>query len=258
MKTFEQGFEETERTADSASKAAGGLLAITKQLKKAARDGDIAALRRSAERLGSAIDAARQEVANARESWPFADDEEEAYLKDGYESEIVAAAGAAGLRIDQRDGRLLAFPSVVRILPSDRAVRIDRKKVPSIRPSRLVALLKANQAKKARFASDRFLEAVYRAYRLIVGPDRQGSVALLVDVYDAFTLLPGVAVDYGQSDFARDLFLLDRSGLSQTKAGLSVSLPASTGTKSSKGLFTFVAPDGELITYFGVRFGPSR
>ena len=86
---------------------------------------------------------------------------------------------------------------------------------------------------------------------------RQGSTQALADVYEAFTLLPGSTGDYGQSDFARDLFILDRSGLTRTKAGASLSLPASTGTKSARGTFTFVAPDGELVTYFGVRFGPS-
>jgi hypothetical protein len=79
----------------------------------------------------------------------------------------------------------------------------------------------------------------------------------LADVYEALTLLPGTNGDYGKSDFARDLFILDRSGLTRTRAGASLSLPASTGTKGARGTFSFVAPDGELITYFGVRFGPS-
>ncbi len=257
MTTFEQGFEEAERAADAASKAVGSLLAATKQLKKAARDGDTAAIRRSSERLGLAMDAVRQEVVNARGSWPFGEDAEEAYLKDDYETELLAAARAAGLRMDQRDGRLLAFPSIVRVLPADRSLRIDRKRVLSIRPSRVIAALKANQTKKSRFAPDRFLESLFRAYGLIGGPGAQGSTQALADVYEAFTLLPGTNGDYGKSDFARDLFILDRSGLTRTKAGASLSLPASTGTKGARGTFIFVAPDGELITYFGVRFGPS-
>jgi hypothetical protein len=257
LTTFEQGFEEAERAADAAAKAVGSLLTATKQLKKAAREGDMAAIRRSSERLGLAIEAVRQEVANARVSWPFGEDVEEAYLKDEYEKELMAAARAAGLMMDQRDGRLLAFPSIVRVLPADRSLRIDRKRVVEIRPSRVVAALKANQTKKPRFSPDRFLESLFRAYRLIVGPGGRGSTQALADVYNAFTLLPGSTGDYGQSDFARDLFLLDRSGLTRTKAGATLSLPASTGTKGAKGTFIFVAPDGELITYFGVRFGPA-
>lgn len=255
LTTFEQGFEDTERAADAAAKAVGSLLAATKQLKKAARDGDTAAIRRSSERLGLALDAVRQEIANARGSWPFGDDEEEAYLRNDFEAELLAAARSSGLRMDQRDGRLLSFPSIVRVLPADRVLRIDKKRVPAIRPTRVIAVLKANQMKKPRFAPDRFLESLFRAYRLIAGSGALGSTQALADVYEAFTLLPGSAGDYGLSDFARDLFILDRSGLTKTKAGASLSLPASTGTKGSKGTFTFVAPDGELVTYFGIRFG---
>jgi hypothetical protein len=255
LTTFEQGFEETERAADAATKAVGSLATATKQFKKAAHDGDIAAMRKSLEKLASAMDAVRQEVANARGSWPFEDDAEAAYLKDEYESELMVAAKVAGLRIDQRDGRLLAFPSIVQVLPADRSLKIDKKRVVAIRPSHVIAALKANQSKKPRFAPEKFLESLYRAFVLIAGRDGLGSTQALSAVYEAFTLLPGSAADYGQSDFARDLFLLDRSGTTRTKTGAVFSLPASTGTKSPKGTLTFVAPDGELITYYGIRFG---
>ena len=65
---------------------------------------------------------------------------------------------------------------------------------------------------------------------------------------------PGTAAEYGPSDFARDLYLLDTSGVTRTKTGARVSLPASTGTKSSRGVYTFVSPDGRLLTYYGIRF----
>jgi len=262
LTTFEQGFEETERAADAAARAVGSLVTATKQFKKAAREGDIAAIRRSSERLASALDAVRQEVANARGSWPFGEENEATYLRDAYETELMMAAKTAGLRIDQRDGRLLAFPSIVQVVPTDRSLKIDKKRIVAIRPSHVIAALKASQTKKPKFAPEKFLESLFRAYLLIVGPavagsDRLGSTQALADVYEAFTLLPSSAGDYGQSDFARDLFLLDRSGLTRTKTGASFSLPASTGTKGSKRTLTFVAPDGELITYFGIRFGPA-
>ncbi len=255
MTTFEQGFEETERAADAAAKAVASLVTATKQFKKAAREGDIAAIRRSAERLAMAMDAVRQEVANARGSWPFGEDLEAAYLRDEYEAELITVARTAGLRIDQRDGRLLAFPSIVQVVPVDRSLKIDKKRVVAIRPSHVVAALKTNQTKKPKFAPEKFIESLFRAYLLIAGSDGLGSTQGLAAIYGAFTLLPGSAAEYGQSDFARDLFLLDRSGITRTKTGAAFSLPASTGTKGARGTLTFVAPDGELITYFGVRFG---
>jgi hypothetical protein len=55
LKTFEHGFEEAERAADAASKVVSGLLATTKQMKKAALDGDISAIRRASERLSRSL-----------------------------------------------------------------------------------------------------------------------------------------------------------------------------------------------------------
>jgi hypothetical protein len=90
-------------------------------------------------------------------------------------------------------------------------------------------------------------------YRLLVGPE-YGKTAALSNIYETLTLLPGSTATYDQTDFVRDIFLLDRSGITKTKAGALYSLPASTGTKATKGTFSFVAPDGETVTYYGIRF----
>ena len=254
MTTFERGFADTERAATSAAQAAGAVLAAAKQMQKAALEGDIAKIRKASDRLESALEVARQEVANARSAWPYAPGDEEVYLRDEYERELLEVAKTEGLRIDRQDERLVAFPSVVRVVPAERAVRIDRKRVPAIRPSKLVALLKANQTKKPKFASERFLGAIYRAYRLIAGKDGIGKTVPLSSIYEAITLLPGTASEYDKSDFGRDMFLLDRSGVTHVKSGARFSLPASAGIREGRGIFSFVAPDGETITYYGIRF----
>lgn len=254
MTTFERGFADTERAATSAAQAAGAVLAAAKQMQKAALEGDIAKIRKASDRLESALEVARQEVANARSAWPYAPGDEEVYLRDEYERELLEVAKTEGLRIDRQDERLVAFPSVVRVVPAERAVRIDRKRVPAIRPSKLVALLKANQTKRPKFASERFLEALYRAYRLIAGKDGMGKTVPLSSVYEAITLLPSAASEYGKSDFGRDMFLLNGSGLTRVRSGARFSLPASTGTKDGRGVFSSVAPDGEIITFWGIRF----
>lgn len=254
MTTFETGFAEAERASASAAKATATLLGTIKGLEKAARAGDIGALRKAADRLSAGLDAVRQEVANARSSWPFTEEEEERYLKDDYAQELSDRAAAEGLRLQMRDGQLLVFPSILRVLPAERGIKVDKKRVTAIRPSTLVSNLKANQAKKARSSSDKFLESLFRAYRLIAGEGGYGTTVALAEVYGALTILPGSAGEYSSADFARDLFLLDQSGLRTTKTGSPFSLPASTGTKSPKGTFTFLSPDGELLTFFGVRF----
>ncbi len=250
---FERGFADVERAASGAAKASQSLVSLTKAVEKAAREGDLAALERSADRLDAALAAVRQEVANTRTAWAMSPEEVQRYLAADYGEELLDAARTAGLAMSERDGRLVAFPSIVRILPAERAIRIDKKRLTGIRPGRVAAILKAAQTKKSKFPVERFLESVYRAYRFVV-QGQAGKTVLLEDILAAFTLRPGSSAEYDQSDFARDLYALDRSEVRQTKSGARVSLPAATGTKGQKGVLNFVGPDGELVTYYGIRF----
>ena len=167
------------------------------------------------------------------ESWPYGEGEEQQYLTDDYERELRMVAAEKGLDIYERDGRMIAHPSVVRVLPSSRAVRIDRKQVSTIRPSRLTDILLANQVKKPSFSASRFLESLHTVYAEItreegvgrIPTDRQGRVVELERVYRLFTSLPGSAREYDRTDFTRDLYLLDRDGPRITSRGLQVSFP---------------------------------
>jgi hypothetical protein len=172
-----------------------------------------------------------------------------------YSAELISEAAKIGLQLFERDGHLLAYPSVVRVLPLDFAVKIDQKKVGAIRPSHLAKALLANQSKKPKFSAERIVEAFESAYNLILPPERRGEVVKLTQIYQSLTLRPGSASDYDKSDFARDVFLVDQSGVLHTRAGSRISFPASTATRGSKSdLITFVAPSGEITTYYGIRF----
>ena len=63
---------------------------------------------------------------------------------------------------------------------------------------------------------------------------RPGSPAKLVDVHRVLTLLPGAARDYTRQEFARDLYLLDQSGVVDVKDGRRMTLPASALTRSRR------------------------
>lgn len=251
--TFEQGFAEAERSANTAAKAAAALAGMVKQLAKAAADGDISKIRRLSERLATLNESARQEVLNASSAWPFSPEQEEQYLRESYASELMEVAQAEKFQLQQRDEGLIAFPSILRILPGERAVKINRKKVPALRPSRVVSALRDIQARKQKGTPEALLEVLHRAYILVAGP-AYGTPVKLASLYDALTLLPGSNVNYDQTDFVRDLFLLDRSGVTRTKSGVAYSLPASTGTKAAKETYSFTAPDGETVSYYGIQF----
>lgn len=262
MTSFEQAFSDMEAVAASTLKSATDLAKLARALQKAAQDGNINAIKRVCSRLRPALGSLRQEITNANETWPFTDEEEENYLKEHYANELCHTAREKKLSIHERDGRLISYPSIAQILPGDRAVRIDRKKVSTLRPSCLVEFLIERQKKPPRFRSDAFLEALYTMYLLISGEqpsarlinDGYGPVVPLVEVYKAFTSLPGSKREYDNVDFARDVYALESSGLSRTKKGARVSFPSSTGAKRARDIFQFVGPDEQLITYYGIQF----
>ena len=267
MDSFEQAFGDTERAAISTQKSATALVTLAKQLQKAAKEGNIAEIKRLQNRFNADLDGLRQEVANALKTWPFRDEEEEQYLNEQYTAELRRVAEMQGLAIQERDGRLISHPSVVRVLPGDRAVRIDKqKKAFTIRPSYLAGLLLANQKKPGLTQSQNraFLESLYSVYSDIVREDNSGTgrmdfkgsgrVVPLDRIYRLSTSLPGISIEYDRTEFARRLYFLDSNGPKQTRRGAIVDFSSSTGTRSSKGLFSFVGPDGQDVTYYGIRF----
>lgn len=261
MDSFEQAFSDTERAAKSTLDSAGELIRLVKQLQEASREGNLVAMKRTQGRLNDALGTLGQTVANAVQAWPFQEGEEEQYLRDGYSSELRRIASEQGLDMHEQDDRLISHPSVVRILPGDRAVRIDKKKVSSIRPSYLAKVLLEKQKKPSRYPSGAFLESLYAVYSDIVeeeGSDRlvrtAGRVVRLERIYRLFTSLPGSNRDYDRTDFARDLYMLHTKGPERTKRGAAVSFPSSTGTRNPGGVFSFVGPDGRPVQYYGLRF----
>lgn len=254
--SFEQACHDTETAAASTLKCATELAKLARTMQKAAKEGNVGAIRRTASRLEDALDALRQEVANAVAIWPFEDGGEAAYLKEHYAIELRSIAEKNGLSIYERDGRLISYPSIVRIFPSDHAVGIDKKKVSTLRPSYLTEILVNNQKKQPRFRSDMFLESLYKVYRQFAEPNGllKEPVMPLARIYDIFTSLPGSSREYDKTEFARSLYFLESDGPTHTKSGARVSFPASTGTRSARGTFPFVGPDGQVMTYYGIQF----
>ena len=263
MGRLEQAFADVEDAAGAALKSANDLGRLARKLQKAAEEGNIAAIKREQDRLDGAMSDLSASASAAACSWPLADADEDACIRDGYADELREAATERGLTLHERDGRLFASPSIVRLLPSERAVRIDRKKSYAIRPSHLAHMLAENQKKPGRYPVAQFLESLHAVYVDIVRgdetasrlmPGKQGRVVPLARIYRLFTSLPGQQREYTNLDFARDLYLLETKGATTTKSGAVVSFHASSGTKRGSDVFTFVGPDGQDAQYYAVRF----
>ena len=129
----------------------------------------------------------------------------------------------SGLNIAQGDDGLIAYPAIIRIVAAERSVKIDKKKVRLLRPSRLVQLLKASQSKKPS-SSEQFLELLFKAHRLINRDEREHTIIPLRTIYEVLTVRRMPLNEYTETDFSRDTYHLARSGLARTKNGTTFEL----------------------------------
>lgn len=256
MVRLESSLASAEEEANRTVKAAQAVLQAARKVHKAARDGHLRDLGAALELMEKTQEALRQQTNASRGAWVF---EEESYLGSrSYIEELIELARASGLDLYERDDRLYSYPVLVRILPKERAVRIDKQVERRLRPSVLVAHLKELQKKPPRFAPEAFLKALFAAWeRLVKEKPREGHFATvsLYDVYEVLTLLPGQSKEYSRQEFARDIYLLDRSGHLQLSGGWRASFSASTGTKFGKTkVLSVVKEDGNVKEYYGIAF----
>jgi hypothetical protein len=243
----------TEERVDAALKASAALARELKKAKLAAARGQVRDMQRAltaASDLGSDASAAARAAAES-----YILDEQQHLASGDYARELLNSAAARGLAMFEADDRLLCYPSLIKVLPADAAVEIDRRRERRLRPSVLVDLLATAQSRPPRFRPEPFLESLEAGYDLVRARDGrpEGAVVRLVDVWGALTLLPGQQREYSKSEFARDLYLLDSSGVTTTRSGRMLRWQASTGTRGA-GTLTTVAKSGQQQLYWGVSF----
>jgi len=252
---LEGALARTEADADSAIKTALALVAQLKRVRKAAQTGSVRDLQKTIEQAEQLAAAARDAVSAAGTGWRF---DTRTYLESGeFTRELLALAERAGVAVQEQDGRIVSYPSLLRVLPSDEAVEIDRKRSREIRPSWVIDRLQAAQARPPRFRAEQFLEALLRAYRLVVAERKReiGETIRLADVYKVLTVLPGQSAAYSLPEFVRDVYLLDESRVDRARGGLRLSLPAASGGRTKSALRA-VTRSGEAKTYYGIAFRP--
>lgn len=253
---LEQALAKLEGDVDATVKAAKTALTALRRILAAAHVGDLRELRKAREAAEQAIVTLQQQFANVREGWDF---DEETYLSgSAFLSELVEMAKRAGLKLYEQDGQLYSYPFLIRVIPGERMVTIDRMRERRLRPQTLVAHLKDLQSRPVRFKPEAFLEALSDAYRALAGERGElvssAQVIPLVRIYDLLTLLPGHAKDYPPQEFARDIYLLDESRVTTTKSGAAMTLSAATGTKSARNVLGVITQEGLKKKYYAISF----
>jgi hypothetical protein len=250
---FESVLRHTQGRAEAALKSAGSLTRELRKAKAAAASGQVRELRRA---LDAAVTQAAELLETAQDTRASFDIDEAGYLASGaYAKELLAMAADRGVSMYEEDERLLCYPSIVRVIPGDGVVEVDRRRERRLRPSVLLGLLADVQQRPAKFRADQFLESLASGYEYVVaqGGKKPDAVVRLIDIWTVLTLLPGQTKEYTRPEFARDLYLLDQSGIRQTKDRRTLRWHASSGTRTA-GVLTTVARSGQQQRYWGVSF----
>jgi hypothetical protein len=254
MADLESALTGLEARLAEAQKPVDALAKAFRRLRQAARTGHIGDIERGLAAVVQRGEDARAATTALPDGWHF----DARYLEEGYLAELKAAAAEAGIRLIERDGRIYAFPLLLRIEPREAAVRVGRKLERRIRPSEIARQLAAIQRRPQRFREQRFLDLLYRAYQRLVGADWRkakrgsGPIIPLAEVHSLLTLLPGA--DYPIEEFGRDLLLLDRQPDLRTSDGCSIEFPGSTLSKERIRRVTVYDEDGRERSYLGLRF----
>lgn len=251
--TLEAALQAAERDADAAIKSLGAALKAAKRAKAAAELGQLRELEQAMDATASLARQASDTADDLRVDWQF---DVEGWFKSGeYTKELLAAAAEAGVKAFESDERILCYPTIVQVSPTDATILVDKKKDRRVRPSAVVRHLAALQERPPKFKPEAFIESLATAYDYVVGAKRLrgGAPAKLVDVHRVLTLLPGAARDYTRQEFARDIYLLDQSGVVDCRDGRRMTLPASALTRGG-GVLTTVTRSGQTKIYAGLAF----
>jgi hypothetical protein len=239
-----------------AERQALAVLSAVRQLRRQAATGVLAGLLRRLQQLPATVEPLAAALTDATHSFDY--DAEAAFADGSFLTELQAAAEAKSLVLVERDGRITAFPLLLKLEPSMPAIRVGRKLERQLRPGVLTGLLKKAQD-SATFNPATFLAMLFRAATILVPADnradepRPGAVIPLLEIYDVLTLRPGQAAEYPREAFAVHVLQLDRAPDTRTKGGHRFSLPASTGSKGKSRLTVYDETGAEHI-YVGIAF----
>jgi hypothetical protein len=232
--TMEDALAGTERSVEIAIKAATSTASALKRALAGARTGQVRDLRKALAAAAQAAAALAALADQAADGFTF---DEQAYLASGgFVKELLAAGQERGVAMFEEDDLLLCYPSLLRVVPADAAVEIDRARERRLRPSVLIDQLARNQDRAPRFKAEAFLDSLRNAYELIAGRDgkKVDGIIRLVEIWGVLTILPGQGGRYSKQEFARDLYLLDQSGVTSTpRSPRRLRWSASTGTKGA-------------------------
>src|SRR5438270_6297773 len=157
--SLEAALRQTEADSDASLKAATVLTGSLKRFRSVIHDGNLRDVNAALVAVEESLAALQQQVATTRERWDF---DATSYFDSGaYTSELLETAASMQLAMFEQDDRLYCYPSLLRVLPAERTILIDRTRERRLRPSVVVEHLRTLHERPARFRPEAFLEALF-------------------------------------------------------------------------------------------------
>lgn len=138
------------------------------------------------------------------------------FISGDFSKQLLASCEEKGVNVKGEKGIYEMFPYKIRVAADTQEVFMDRKKVPSCRPSFIAETIHAGQEKlnKAVFKSAPFLSELAVAYEItcLRSGSRIGSNQMLSKIYKNLVLMSRARKEYDMQAFAFDLARLYEKG----------------------------------------------
>jgi hypothetical protein len=175
-----------------------------------------------------------------------------------YFADISVECKGLGLQLRDDGDSWYCFPSTIKVLAEEEAVVINGSRTIEILPASIAVKLKAAYDAATANPPKQFLDVLFRAYVAIRSNSGQydeliGSVVPVIDLYNVLTLWPERKRQYSRSQFALDLYLLDRSGVTLV-SGKRLTFSASTGARDRSKIVGVQDEHGYEKVYYGIYF----
>jgi hypothetical protein len=131
--SLEKALAKTEADVEATLKTAVSVVNSLKKFRINIKMGNLRDLKKTIESAEQAIASLKQQFINTKEGWNF--DSDNYVMSRAFIEEIKEMSQSLGVRMFEQDERLYCYPFLLRILPTELAVQIDKQKERRLRPS---------------------------------------------------------------------------------------------------------------------------
>ena len=195
---------------------------LHKKIVKDTESGNITEVKKSLSLLSQAAEALAQRTAVLEQK--IGEFDQVSYFENGtFVEEMLEACREKGIDVIGENPVFEMFPYRVRIDAANQEVYLDRKKLPTMRPSSVAQTIAASREKlmHASFNAQRFADELSEAYDVTALKlnKRPGSDIYLTTIYKTLVPMGRFRRDYDQNSFAFDVARLYDSEVEETKKG---------------------------------------